>query len=68
MDRAFANRAHILREAVGHVWTVAAHWPLGLVPEMTPRFIGRRCGLAYSLGYVRAAPAALGLIGADTAQ
>jgi len=68
MDRAFADRSRILREAAAHGWKVATHWPLGLVPETTPRFIGRRCGLAYSWGYVRATPAALGLISAEAAR
>ncbi len=68
MDRSFATRGTILREAALHACKVATHWPLGFVPATTPRFIGRRCGLAYSWGYVRAAPAALGLAPAEAAK
>ncbi|WP_291297977.1 glycosyltransferase family 2 protein [Elioraea sp.] len=68
MDRAFSGRGTVLRVVLPHAWKALTHSPLALVPGTTPRFIGRRCGLAYSWGYVRAAPAALGLLPAETAR
>jgi hypothetical protein len=68
MDGAFAGRGTVLRTALRHAWKALTHSPLAFVPGATSRFIGRRCGLAYSWGYVRAAPAALGLLSAEAAQ
>jgi hypothetical protein len=68
MDRAFAGRGAVFRTALPHAWKALTHSPLAFVSGTTPRFIGRRCGLAYSWGYVRATPAALGLLPAEAAR
>jgi glycosyltransferase involved in cell wall biosynthesis len=68
MDRAFEGRAAVWRRLVRHGCKALTHGPLAFVPGSTPRFIGRRCGFAYAWGYVRGAPAALGLLPTETAR
>ncbi|WP_291297981.1 glycosyltransferase [Elioraea sp.] len=60
-DRAFDGRVAVVGRALPHALKALVHAPLALVPGTTPRFIGRRCGLAYSWGYVRGTPSALAL-------
>lgn len=59
LGQAFEGRGNVLRESFGHLWKVLTHAPLALMSPDSPRFIGRRCGLAYSLGFLRGLPAAL---------